>query len=462
MRFVNRKHELAQLNAWWTGPHAGPAIVWGRRRVGKTLLVSKFGRDLPMVMYTATGQAERGELTAFSREVQRAGMSGVRDLVGRPFHDWDDALEHLATVSADSPTLLVLDEFPELLKATPHLDNLLRAFLERTKTTSRLRILLCGSAVRAMQELQAERSALYGRFTLRLHVRPFEPWEAAEMLPTVAPHDLALIYGLVGGMPLYLSWWDGDATLTENLSRLIATPSAPLLTEGELVMATELESQELPSSALHAIAAGRTRYGEIQDWMRANPTRTLDRLVSLGIIERTVPVTEKEDLTHRRVYTITDNFLAFYLRVVAQYRTEIERGLGASILPVLVESLDDFMGDRWEDIVTRHVRRLATDSVIGPDIVAVGRWWNKTSSVEIDIVALSGRDRRVSLCGEVKWRSVIDDPRILRGLQRKAAEIAGDHAVTYLLAARDRVDTDNEGVLVVTAEDVFARELRQS
>ncbi|MGV9672592.1 DUF234 domain-containing protein [Gordonia oleivorans] len=53
-------------------------------------------------------------------------------------------------------------------------------------------------------------------------------------------------------------------------------------------------------------------------------------------------------------------------------------------------------GARWEDMVTRHVRRLAADGVIGPDIIAVGRWWNKTSSVEIDIAALSRRGRRVS------------------------------------------------------------------
>ncbi len=455
MHFANRTRELAELRRWWASDDRSPGIVWGRRRVGKTVLISEFARDLPGVIYTATGQSERGELITFSREVNRQGLAGIRDLIGRPFADWDDALEHLSTAAADRQILLVLDEFPEILRSTPRLDNLLRAFLERTRNSSRMRVLLCGSAVRAMQELQAERSALFGRFTLRLHVQPFEPWEAAQILSGISAREQALIYGLLGGMPLYLNWWDTSASITDNLRRLVTAPSAPLLTEGELVMATELEAQESPAAVLHAIASGRTRYSEIQDITRFNPTRTLDRLVSLGIVERMVPVTEKESSTRRRIYRIVDNFLAFYLRVVESYKTEIERGLGESILPVLIDTVDDFMGDRWEDMVFRHVRRMAAAGTIGPEIVRVGRWWNRTSSVEIDLVALSGRADTVILCGEVKWRSDISDPRLLRTLRDKASALVDDvDSITYLLAARDRISlTDN--ILAVTADDVF-------
>ncbi|WP_290440714.1 DUF234 domain-containing protein [Gordonia sp. i37] len=168
-----------------------------------------------------------------------------------------------------------------------------------------------------------------------------------------------------------------------------------------------------------------------------------------------VPVTEKESSTRRRIYRIVDNFLAFYLRVVESYKTEIERGLGESILPVLIDTLDDFMGDRWEDMVLRHVRRMAAAGTIGPEIVRVGRWWNRTSSVEIDLVALSGRAETVTLCGKVKWRSDISDPGLLRTLRDKAAALVDDvDSITYLLAARNRISlTDN--ILAVTPDDVF-------
>lgn len=75
--------------------------------------------------------------------------------------------------------------------------------------------------------------------------------------------------------------------------------------------------------------------------MRADPTRVLERLTSIGLIERMVPVTEDPRRTRRRLYRIADNFLAFWLSIVDRYRAEIDRGLGRSILPVLLRDLDD-------------------------------------------------------------------------------------------------------------------------
>jgi hypothetical protein len=142
-----------------------------------------------------------------------------------------------------------------------------------------------------MWSIQETRAPLYGRFNLTLPVFPFRPHEAAEMLPQLSPEDRALVYGLVGGMPLYLGWWRQDVSIGENLLRLVGGPGSPLLTEGRLVMETEVGSEQA-STVLFAVASGATRYGEIQNVVGADPARAIDRLLEARLIERVSPAGE--------------------------------------------------------------------------------------------------------------------------------------------------------------------------
>jgi uncharacterized protein len=258
-------------------------------------------------------------------------------------------------------------------------------------------------------------------------------------------------------MPLYLQWWDQGASVRANLARLACTPGGQLLTEGQLVLATEGEGGELARQTLYAIAAGRTKFNEIEQAVRADPGRTLDRLVALRLVERVVPVTEDPPRTRRRVYRIADNFLAFWLGLLDRYRPEIERGLGESILPVLLDSLDGQLGGPWEEAFRGHLRQLAANGDLGPGVVAVGPFWTAAADpAEIDAVALAGRGREAVLIGEAKWAKRVDGARLRAGLERKAEALPRRAArPRYAICARERVD-NADGVLAVTAGDIFA------
>lgn len=450
--FVNRREELESLEAWWADPHGRLALVWGRRRVGKTSLLQEFARTRRAVFHTAAGRPLNQELRLLARAVAPL-EHGRRRRAARGLVDWDDALEALAEVAAREPLLLVIDEFPELLRTSPELPGVLRAVLDRAPEG--LKVLLCGSAVRTMTALQEERAPLFGRVDLRLLLHPFAPHECAALLPGLSPADRARVWTLLGGTPLYLSWWDTDADVAANLKRLALRPDGRLLTEGELVLATEVEGGDLAERTLRAIATGRTRYHEINDAVRADAGRVLERMVELRLVERLVPVTEDPRRTRRRTYRIADNFLAFWLGLLDRVRGEIERGLGPSMLPALLDGLDEHAGPRWEDAFRTHLRRLAVAGDLGEGVVAVGPYWRESPEVEIDAVVLAGRGRTPVLVGEAKWAPEVDGRRVRRQLLTKAAALPGDVADLRLaVAARTRV-AHADDLLVVTAAEVF-------
>jgi AAA+ ATPase superfamily predicted ATPase len=424
--------------------------------VGKTALIQHFATDRPTVFHTGGGRPESAELAALTRSAEPLLADGLRDLAARPFADWDDALETLAQVAADRPLLLVLDEWPALTETSPELPGLLRATWDRLRSGAKLKLLLCGSAVRTMEAMQEERAPLYGRLDLALLLHPFRPHEAAEMLPALRPAERALVWGLVGGMPLYLRWWDQHASIRVNLAQLACTPGGQLLNEGRLVLATEADGGDLARQVLYAIAAGRTRFNEIEQEVRADPARTLDRLVSLRLLERVVPVTEDPRRTRRRIYRIADNFLTFWLGVLDRCRPEIERGLGQSILPVLLRSLDDHMGAPWEAAFRDHLRRLAAAGELGADIVAIGPFWTSAGDPgEIDAVALAGRGREAVLLGEAKWAKRVSAVPLRVDLERKSDALPRIGAEPrYAVCARERVDNVGD-TLAITAADIF-------
>ncbi|HCT78473.1 MAG TPA: ATPase [Micromonosporaceae bacterium] len=434
-------------------------LVWGRKRVGKTALIGEFAKRRKSIIHTGRGVGLAEELRTLTGVIPAELDLGGRDLSSNPFTGWADVLTTLARAAAEEPLLLVLDEFPELRASDPAIEQTLRAVWDQVRSRTKLRLLLCGSAVRTMQAIAEERSALHGRFDLRLPVHPFRPHEAALMLRQLAPADRAMVWGICGGTPLYLSWWDQSADVAHNLRKLACSPGALLRTEAELVLATDGVAGGLAKQVLGAIAVGKNRHSEIVDSVTGDRqvSRVLDDLEKVRLVERVVPVTEDPRArTGRTMYRIADNYLAFWLSLLERYSGEIDRGLGTTIAKLVHKRLDDHMGPRYEEAFRSHLRRLAAAGEFGDEVAAVGPFWTRGGSqVEIDAVVLSGIPEMAVAVGECKWQQRVNAASLRTKLVENARALP--RVVTepiLIIGAREAV-VDSDGVRSVTAGDIF-------
>jgi uncharacterized protein len=457
--FIGRVDELQRLERWWRKDRR-LALVWGRRRVGKTALLNQFSEGKRTVFHTGTAASVPVQLREFARDMDRSVPDPLVDQgSSSPFPTWGEALRYAAKQARDEPLLLVLDEFPELVKSDPSLPSQIRAFWDRAEGNTRLKIVLCGSAVRTMFQIQTTREPLYGRFDLALQIKPFAPDEAAAMLPGLSGADRAHVYGLVGGMPMYLSWWDTEGDLLDNLTELVSRQGDRLQLEAELILATEAGSEGLPGTVLRAIAKGATRFNEIQTAVGANPTRTLTNLAQLQLIEAVVPAGQDER-SKQKYYRIADNLLSFYLGPLSRFRTEIEIGSGPSIVPQLIASLPEHLGTAYEASFRAHLRRLAVAGMIGDRIAAIGPWWTRDGQDEIDALILASPERTTTApvaVGEAKWAKSVDARRIMTKLLPKVQRMTklDEPDLDYYIAARNEVTGEAERAFAITADDIF-------
>jgi len=421
IKLVDREQELASLESAAAAPGGQLVTVWGRRRVGKTYLLQAFAERHRAVYYTATQQSAPIELATFTDAV-RASLGSDGLPAGYTFPNWSTALDFVADRSDEGRLVVVLDEFPYLASSTPGIESIVQRWWDRRGRGSSVVLVLCGSAVASMEQIGGAAAPLHQRATATIRVAALDYRAAGQFVSSMAPADRAVVYGILGGTPLYLEQWDPRASRRSNLLRLFGTPASPLVDAAELVLSGELPELENAFRILQAVAIGKTRPGEIADYARVAVERPLKRLTSLGILERRVPALDDPAKSKRAIYRIADPYFAFWFRFIASARANIARGLGAQLVDnrILV-GLDDYMGGVFEDIAREHARRLAALGELQADRVEA--WWSADGQHEIDLVGISGRG--VAFVGEAKWSARPLPASVLTRLDEHAAALPG-------------------------------------
>jgi hypothetical protein len=419
---VGRRSELAELDAAWARAGAGDpqlAVVWGRRRVGKTYLLSHFASEKRAVYFTATRQdSEDRQLRRFAVHLREQLGEELRDLVPETFAGWEAALRFVVRLAEPAPLLLVIDEAPRLTASRSDFADIVSAVWENVVRGQRLMLVLTGSAVAAMEEMLGPHGGLHRRAGLERRMDPFPLLDARAFLPDLPAATFLEAYAACGGYPLHLRRWQSGLSTQDNLRQLAFTPGGLLLRDAPDILSEDLDWRGGYERVLTAMAGGARRRSRIAGRAQQRIDYTLDRLRRAGYVRAVRPlgVAGSPD----PMYEIADGYLAYWFAVLRDDADLIEGGQGAAVQRRTDGRWQRHVAAEFEAEARAHAQRIVAGGELPPDTL-VGRWW-RDGLAEIDVLALSG-DRPV-LVGECRWQAGKLTERDLAELRRKAGLLA--------------------------------------
>ncbi|CDK37971.1 ATP-binding protein [Halorubrum sp. AJ67] len=433
--FINRDEELTRLQSLYASDTAELAVVWGRRRIGKTRLIAESirGRD-DAVYHQATETTAKSQLDAFVADARETYPD-----IERLQRDWETLLEYLIAHDA----IIVCDEFPYLADADSELPSLIQRLWDHDVEDSAVTLVLTGSAIGMMYDLTLDGSApLYGRISQnpsgKFPISTLDFGAAMEFFPDYEPTEQVFAYGVFGGVPHYLQAVDDTQSLGENITRTLLQQQGSLHEEPEHILRMEIDEVNRFFAILEAIAKGNRTRNDIAGDAGIDSNSSsyyLDRLEDLKLIEPDYPVTADPTRSRKRRYRISDNLFRFWFRFVHGRSGRYELYDETAYSDLVEPELPDFVSETFEQLCQQAVPKLYPSLRF---LERPGSWWHQEH--EVDVVGLTSAG--TLLTGEVKFTTQPIGFDVLSRLREEATLIdwtpseGGDPEYEFALFSR--------------------------
>ena len=465
---VGRKKELEYLNERFESNNAELIVLYGRRRLGKTELLTEFCKDKKSIFYACNEYTDKKQLESFTDAVVNFAPELYRK--SKTFYDWEDAFSSLCDLKNDR-TVVVIDEFPYMCKGNNSIPSVLQNVWDHKLKESNIMLILCGSSMSFMEdELLGAKNPLYGRATGIYKLEPMPFSDAAQFFPYYSPEDKLISYAILGGTPHYLKQFNPRETLKYNVIEKILKKGTVLFGEVEYILHQELREPSSYISIIEAIACGATKYNEICERSKIESSKAsiyISNLLELGIIQREFPVTASiKDHSKKNLgeYSIVDPFFRFWFAYAYKYSSELAVGDTEDIWnEIISDDLHNFSSKAFENVCIEYLRKMKSEGRLSFKFVNIGRWWGKitrtnekgkpySEAEEIDILAFD-RNEKNYIIGECKFKNEPIDQDELDKLKTK--NIFDGKAEYYLFSLNGFNESlSKDKVKLVTMSDI--------
>ena len=471
---VGRKKEIKKLQESYDSDSAELAVLYGRRRVGKTYLIDNVFENKIFFRHAGLSPIERNtmkdQLLYFHRSLKLSGWE--KDDVPTSWLEAFYMLEDLIDKQSDKNTRVVLffDEIQWM--DTPKAKFMIgfEAFWNGWAChRSNVMVIVCGSSSSwILDKLINNHGGLYDRVTCEIKLQPFSLKECEEFFESkgviMSRYDIVQAYMMVGGVPFYLRYFDRTLSLAQNIDSLFFAENAVLKNEFDrLFISLFVNPDEMICiiKALFIKNRGLTRRELTEVTGIADSgdfSNKLKALISGGFIMKysSFGNGKREDF-----YKLTDPFCLFYLKFIKR---------GKKISWVNIEDSKQTMvwrGYAFENVCWNHIDQIK--AALGISGVATEEsLWSKradenSDGAQIDLI-IDRRDHIVNMC-EIKFYSdefAVDKAyhlilerrkRLLREVISKKSVVHSTLITTYGLKHNEYY---GDFVNAITVDDLFA------
>ena len=432
--FIGRESELGKLNGFYQSKKFEMVIVYGRRRVGKTKLLTEFIKDKNAIFFVAEENNDVLNKEKFSKIV----LNHFNENINISFDQWNDIFKYVAQKKQSGRLILVIDELPYLALDNPSFMSMLQNAVDHHLIHSDILLVLCGSSISFMEnEIVAHKSPLYGRKTGQMKILPLEYYHAKKLFNHYTNDEQFKVYSILGGIPHYLIQFNPDLSLDENIIRYCLTNTSLFYDEPKNLLHQELRTPTVYNSILEAIAGGSSKINEIATKIVETPSKTakyIQSLLELEIVRKRFPVDQKE--SRKSIYSLGDPLFEFMYRFVYKNRSLVEQDLGAALYhQVIKEDINAYYGKGFETICMQYLIRENKQLKLEFLVEQFGSWWGNNPILkkqeEIDIVGLSNN---AAIYCECKYKNEKIGLDIYNKLVERSMLIPKDNKYYYIFS----------------------------
>lgn len=422
MNFLGREKEILDLEKEYARD-GGFVVIYGRRRIGKTTLIKQFIKSKTAFYFLATKEVESQSMKRFAGVIARTTGNSVMQKAA--FSDWLDLFQAVADYKPNEKKVLVIDEFPYLVKVNDSFPSILQNAWDEILKDSNVMLILCGSLISMMKKhALSYESPLYGRRTAQMRIAPL-PFTTVYENQKLSFEEAAEQYSITGGVPKYMEFFSDGKPLYEQIKENVLSKNGFLYEEPNFLLTDEVQVPTNYFSIIKVIADGNHKLGTIAGILGLETsalTPYLKTLSELGFIEKQVPVTEKNaEKTRKGLYFISDNFLRFWFRYVYPYKGELEiDNMQISLDELDKDFKEKFVAFAYKDICKEIFARLCSDKAIEFTPSKIGSYWlnDKSGNTQIDVMAVDTVNKRL-FAGECKYHNQPVDADVYFELVKK-------------------------------------------